>query len=128
MLGFALRLACTKGEGMGLPRSAYLTSNALGPLYSAGGSFARVGSSAIPPNHPLTILVQASQLLWLVNIHDSYKCSLTFTIAFYPDPSPGWSFQERFHLTVSTPYKKVLRRIVRKASYPSRVHLGRMLP
>ena len=29
----ALRLACPKGEGMGLPRSAYLTTDTLGPLY-----------------------------------------------------------------------------------------------
>jgi len=73
---------------------------------SAGGSAARVGRSASPPNHPLTILVQASQLLWLVNIHDRYKCSLTLTIVSYPNPSSGWSFQERFHLTASTPFTK----------------------
>jgi hypothetical protein len=71
---------------------------------SAGGNAARVGRSSSPPNHPLTVLVQASQLLWLVNIHDSYKCSLTLTIVSYPNPSPGWSFQERFHLTASTPF------------------------
>ncbi len=79
--------------------SKYLRST-----FSAGGGVARVGRSATHPNHPLTILVQASQLLWLVNIHDSYKCSLTLTIVSYPNPSPGWSFQERFHLTASTPF------------------------
>jgi hypothetical protein len=99
----ALRLACHKGEGTELPRSAYLTADTLGPLCSAGGSVARVGRSATHPNHPLTILVQASQLLWLVNIHDSYKCSLPLTLASYPNPLPGWSFQERFHLAASTP-------------------------
>ena len=77
---------------------------------------------------PTYLLVQASQLLWLVKIHDSYKCSLTLTIVFYPNPSPGWSFQERIYLTVSSPYPKVLRRIVRKASYPSWIHHERMLP
>jgi hypothetical protein len=100
----ALRLACVKGEGMKLPRSTCLTANALGPLYSAGGSVARVGRSASPPNHPLTVLIQASQLLWLVNIHDSHKCSLTWTIVPYPNPSLGWSFQERFRLTASAPF------------------------
>jgi hypothetical protein len=55
----ALRLACHKGEGMGLPRSTYLTANTLGPLCSAGGSTARVGRSATHPSHPLTVLVQA---------------------------------------------------------------------
>ena len=104
LLQHALRLACLKGGGMGLPRSAYLTTNTLGPLCSAGGGVARVGRSATHPNHPLTVLVQALQLLWLVNIHDSYKCSLTLTIVSYPNPSPGWSFQERFHLTASTPF------------------------
>jgi hypothetical protein len=105
----ALRLACHNGEGMGLPRSTYLTADTLGPLYSAGGDIARVERSATHPNHPLTILVQALQLLWLVNIHDSYKCSLPLTIVSYltlvsyPNPSPGWSFQERFCLTASTP-------------------------
>ncbi len=71
---------------------------------SAGGNTARVGRSLTHPNHPLTVLVQACQLLWLVNIHGSYKCSLTLTIASYPNPSPEWSFQERFHLTASTPF------------------------
>jgi hypothetical protein len=99
----ALRLACPKGEAMGLPRSTYLTTDTLGPLCSADGSFARVGRSATHPNHPPTILVQALQLLWLVNIHDSYKCSLPLTIVSYPNPSPGWSFPERFHLAASTP-------------------------
>ncbi len=51
----------------------------------------------------LPILVQALQLLWLVNIHDSYKCSLPLAVVSYPNPSPGWSFQERFRLTASTP-------------------------
>jgi hypothetical protein len=55
---------------------------------SAGGNVARVGRSAIFPIHPLTVLVQALQLLWLVNIHGSYKCSLTLTLASYPNPSP----------------------------------------
>jgi hypothetical protein len=70
---------------------------------SVGGSAARVGRSQTHPNHPLTILVQASQLLWLVNVHGSYKCSLTLTIVSYPNPSPGRSFQQRFHLTASAP-------------------------
>ena len=100
----ALRLACPRGEGIGLPRSAYLTNEYLRSTFSAGGSTARVGGSASPPNHPLTILVQASQLLWLVNVHDSYKCSLALTIVSYPNSSPGWSFQERFRLTASTPF------------------------
>jgi hypothetical protein len=70
---------------------------------SVGGSVARVGRSLTHPNHPLTILVQASQLLWLVNVHGSYKCSLTLTIVSYPNPSPGRSFQECFGLTASAP-------------------------
>ncbi len=73
---------------MRLPRSAYLTIEYLRSTFSAGGSTARVGRSATHPNHPLTVLVQASQLLWLVNIHDNYKCSLTLTLASYPTP-PG---------------------------------------
>jgi hypothetical protein len=56
-----------------------------------------------PSEPPTYLLVQASQLLWLVNIHDSYKCSLTLTLVSYPNPSPEWSFQERFHLTASAP-------------------------
>ena len=71
---------------------------------SAGGNAARVGRSQNPPNHPPTILVQASQLLWLDYFHDSCKCSLTLTLVSYPNPSPGWSFPERFHLTASTPF------------------------
>ena len=98
-----LTVSLPEGEGMRLPRSTYPTANTLGPLCSAGGNTARVGRSAIHPNHPLTVLVQALQLLWLVHIHDSYKCLLTLTIVSYPNTSPGWSFQERFHLTVSTP-------------------------
>jgi len=70
---------------------------------SVGGNAARVGRSPIHPDHPLTILVQASQLLWLVNVHGSYKCSLTLTVVSYPNPSPGRSFQECFGLTASTP-------------------------
>jgi hypothetical protein len=99
----ALRLACPKGRSHGVTTFHVFDNRYLRSTLSAGGSVARVRRSAIPPNHPLTFLVQASQLLWLVNIHDSYKCSLTLTIASYPNPSPGWSFQERFHLTVSTP-------------------------
>jgi hypothetical protein len=79
--------------------SKYLRST-----FSAGGSVARVGRSAIPPNHPLTTLVQALQLLWLVKGHDSYKCSLTLTLVSYPNPSPRWSFPERFRLMASTPF------------------------
>jgi hypothetical protein len=78
----------------------------LRPTLSTGGSDARVGRSEIHPNHPLTILVQASQLLWLVYVHGSYKCSLTLAIVSYPNASPGWSFQERFHLAASTPFAK----------------------
>jgi len=99
----ALRLACHEGEGMGLPRSAYLTADTLGPLCLPVGVLpvSEVLQSSEPPTY---LLVQASQLLWLVYIHDSYKCSLPLTIVSYPNPSPGWSFQERFHLTVSTPF------------------------
>jgi len=57
-----------------------------------------------PSEPPTYLLVQALQLLWLVNIHDSYKCLLMLTIVSYPNPSPRWSFQERFHLTASTPF------------------------
>ena len=53
-------------------------------------------------------LVQAYQLLWLVNFHDSCKCSHLLTIVSYPNSSPGWSFQERFYLTVLTPHPMVL--------------------
>ena len=53
---------------------------------------------------PTYLLVQARQLLWLVKNHDSYEHSLMLTIVSYPNPSPGRSFPERFHLTVSTPY------------------------
>ena len=53
---------------------------------------------------PTYLLVQACQLLWLVKNHDSYKCSLTLTLVSYPNPSPGWSFQERFGLAASAPF------------------------
>jgi hypothetical protein len=99
----ALRLACPRGRRHGVTTFRVFDSRYLRSTFSAGGSFARVGHSATHPNHPLTVLVQACQLLWLVNIHDSYKCSLLLTIVSYPNPSPGWSFQERFHLTASTP-------------------------
>ncbi len=100
----ALRLACPKGRRPGVTTFHVSDSKYLRSTLSAGGSVARVGCSESPPSHPLTILVQASQLLWLVYIHDSYKCSLTLTLVSYPNPSPGWSFQERFHLTASTPF------------------------
>jgi hypothetical protein len=88
---------------MGLPRSTYLTANTLGPLSLPTGVLpvSDVHKSSEPPAY---LLVQASQLLWLVYIHDSYKCSLTLTIVSYPNPSPGRSFQERFGLTASTPF------------------------
>jgi hypothetical protein len=73
----------------------------LRPTLSTGGNSARVGRSQTLSNHPLTFLVQTLQLLCFVKNHDSYKCSLTLTIVFYPNPSPGWSFQRRFHLKVS---------------------------
>jgi hypothetical protein len=104
LLKHALRLACHKGRRHGVTTFRVSDSRHLRSTFSAGGSSARVGRSATHPNHPLTILVQASQLLWLVNIHDSYKCSLPLTIVSYPNPSPGWSFPERFHLTASTPF------------------------
>ena len=100
----ALRLACPKGRSHGVTTFHVSERRYVRSTLSAGGSIAHVGCSASPPNHPLTILVQASQLLWLVNIHDSYKCSLALTIVSYPNPSPGWSFPERFHLTASTPF------------------------
>ncbi len=56
------------------------------------------------PNLPLTFLVQACQPLWLVNFHDSCKCSLMLTIVSYPNPSPGWGFPERVRLAAFTPY------------------------
>jgi hypothetical protein len=107
----ALRLACPEPAEAACPkgrRHEVTTFHVFDHRYlrstlSAGGSSARVGRSATHPSHPLTILVQALQLLWLVNIHDSYKCSLPLTIASYPNPLPGWSFQERFGLTASTP-------------------------
>ena len=99
----ALRLACHNGRRHGVTTFHVSDSEYLRSTFSTGGSSARVGRSATHPNHPPTILVQASQLLWLVNIHDSYKCSLPLTIASYPNPSPGRSFQERFGLTASTP-------------------------
>jgi len=100
----ALRLACHKGEGMGLPRSTYLTANTLGPLTLPVGVLPVSDVQQPIRTTHLPFLVQALQLLWLVNVHDSYKCSLTLTIVSYPNPSPGWSFQERFHLTASTPF------------------------
>ena len=117
------------GEGMGLPRSAYLTTNTLGPLSLPVGILPVSDVHQPLRTTHLPFWFKPAQLLWLVNIHGSYKCSLTLTIVSYPNPSPGWSFQERFHLTASTPSRhKRLRRIVRKASYPSRMHLERMLP
>ncbi len=103
-------------------------SRCLRPTLSAGGISARVGDHKKYPTYPLTILVQAYQFLWLVKYHDSYKCSHMLAIASYPSASPGWNFQERFYLAVSSPYYRVLRHIVRKASYPSWVHHERMLP
>jgi len=115
-------------EGIGLPRSAYLTTDTLGPLcLPVGVSPVSDGRKTSEP--PAYLLVQALQFLWLVKNHDSYKCSLSLTIVPYPNPSPGWNFQERFHLTVSTPSAiGGFRRIVRKASYPSWMHHERMLP
>ena len=95
---------------------------------SAGGISARVRDRQKYLTYPLTVLVQACQLLWLVKNHDSYKCSHMLAIASYPNASPGWNFQERFYLAVSSPYHRVLRHIVRKASYPSWIHHERMLP
>ena len=123
-----LTVSLPKGRRHGFITFHVSDSRYLRPTLSAGGNTARVGRSQIRPTHPLTILVQALQLLWLVYFHDSYKCSLTLTIVFYSNPSPGWSFQERFHLTVSSPHQTMLRRIVRKASYPSWIHHERMLP
>jgi hypothetical protein len=116
----ALRLARPKGRRHGVITFHVSDNKYLRSTLSAGGSVARVGRSASPPNHPPTILVQASQLLWLVYIHDSSKCSLTLTLVSYPNPSPGWSFQEvsypnpspgwsfqeYFRLTTSTPFAK----------------------
>jgi len=99
----ALRLACPKGRSHGVTTFRVSDNKYLRPTFSAGGSSARVERSATPPNHPLTFLVQALQLLWLVNIHDSYKCSLPLTIVSYPNPSPRWSFPECFHLAASAP-------------------------
>ena len=92
-----------RGEAMGLPRSTYLTTNTLGPLSLPAGMLpvSDVPKASEPPAY---LLVQASQLLGLVYFHDSCKCSLTLTLVSYPNPSPGWSFQERFHLTASTPF------------------------
>ncbi len=92
-----------RGEGMRLPRSTYLTTDTLGPLCLPAGVLP-VSDDPKAPEPPAYLLVQASQLLWLVYIHDSYKCSLTLTIVSYPNPSPGWSFQERFGLTASAPF------------------------
>ena len=89
-------------EAMGLPRSTYLTIDTLGPLCLPAGVLP-VSDDPKAAEPPAYLLVQASQLLWLVYIHDSYKCSLTLTLVSYPNPSPGWSFQERFGLTASTP-------------------------
>ena len=100
----ALRLACPKGRSYGVTTFRVPDNEYLRSTLSAGGSSARVGRSAIPSEPPTYLLVQASQLLWLVNIHDSYKCSLPLTIVSYPNPSPGWSFQERFGLLTSTPF------------------------
>jgi hypothetical protein len=100
----ALRLTCPKGRSHGVTTFRVFDIKYLRPTLSADGNVARVGRSAIRPNHPLTVLVQASQLLWLVYVHDSSKCSLTLAIVSYPNPSPGWSFQERFHLAASTPF------------------------
>ena len=99
-----LTVGLPKGRRHGVTTFHVSDSRYLRSTLSAGGSVARVGRSAIHPNHPLAILVQASQLLWLVYVHDSYKCSLTLTIVSYPNPSPGWSFQVRFGLTASTPF------------------------
>ena len=43
----------------------------LRPTLSAGGSVARVGRSAIPPYHPLTLLVQALQFLSFLQLDKS---------------------------------------------------------
>jgi hypothetical protein len=101
----ALRLACPKGEGMELSRSAYSTSNTLGPLCLPVGVLP-VSDGPRISDPPTYLLVQASQSLWLVKLHDSYENSLSLTIISYPNPLPGWNFQERFNLTVSTPYHR----------------------
>ena len=90
---------------MGLPRSTYLTTDTLGPLCLPAGVLP-VSDDPKASEPPAYLLVQASQLLWLVYIHDSYKCSLTLTLVSYPNPSPGWSFQGRFGLAASTPFAK----------------------
>jgi hypothetical protein len=101
-----LAVSLPKGRRHGVTTFRVSDNKYLRSTLSAGGSVARVGGSAIHPSHLLTILVQASQLLWLVYVHDSSKCSLTLTIVSYPNPSPGWSFQERFSLTASTPFAR----------------------
>jgi hypothetical protein len=99
-----LTVSLPKGRRHGVTTFHVSDSDYLRSTLSAGGDAARVGRSLTHPNHPLTILVQAYQLLWLVNVHGSYKCSLPLTLVAYPNPSPGWSFQERFRLTASTPF------------------------
>jgi hypothetical protein len=101
-----LTVSLPQGRRHGVTTFRISDNRYLRSTLSAGGSVARVGRSEIHPNHPLTILVQALQLLWLVYIHDSSKCSLTLTIVSYPNPSPGWSFQEHFRLTASTPFAR----------------------
>ena len=87
---------------MGLKRSTQPTTNTLGPLYLPVEFRPRrnLCNRSEPPTY---LLVQAFQPLWLVLVYDSYECSLALALASYPNPSPGWSFQERFHLTVSAP-------------------------
>ena len=54
----ALRLACPEGKGMGLPRSAYKTADALGPPYLPVGMLP-VSDDRQNPRPPTYLLVQA---------------------------------------------------------------------
>ena len=99
----ALRLACPKGRRHEVTTFHVSDNRHLRSTLLCRREYCPCRTFSNPSEPPAYLLVQASQLLWLVNIHDSYKCSLTLTIVSYPNPSPGWSFQERFHLTASTP-------------------------
>ncbi len=104
----ALRLACLSRRRHRVTTFHTSDNRCLRPVLSAGGSFARVGEWQRSPTYPPTILVQACQLLWLVQYDGSYKRSHMLAIASYPSTSPGGNLQEGFFLTVETPYRSTL--------------------
>ena len=123
-----LTVSLPEGEGMGLPRSTYLTANTLGPLFLPVGILSvpdvlqSLRTTHLPFGSSLTapLACQYSRQLRVFTYVDHSILSLPLTRTELPGAFPPHGFH--------TVCVNRLRRIVRKASYPSRMHLERMLP